>query len=190
MWNFSVHFGCPPSVSVRYCCLFIVADGSNWLRALKKCVLRPRDWHSASPTTPYYADHAQAQFHCLRVVWTEAALERLSANTDCAAAMCICCIRNKFSGFYTVGGSFVFSLLVLNKLLEPDKHLKLKMDCSVPYSYIRDGFTGRYCNGPAVCAVFGGRMCGNVFHCAALTLSVLCAICSVRFFALKTKKEA
>jgi hypothetical protein len=66
--------------------------------------------------------------------------------------MCICCIRkkNKFSGFYTVGGSFVFSLLLFNKLLELDKRLKLKMDDNVPYSDIRDDFTGRYCNGPAV----------------------------------------
>jgi len=72
--------------------------------------------------------------------------------------MCICCIRNKFSGFYTVGGSSVFSLLLFNKILEPDKRLKLN-GLQRSYSDVRDGFTGRYFNGPAVCAVFCGRTC-------------------------------
>ena len=69
----------------------------------------------------------------------------------------------------------------------PDKRLKLKMDYSVPYSDVRDVFTGRYCNGPAVCAMFCARKCWNVLHCAAVTVSVLWAVYSFRVFPLKQK---
>jgi hypothetical protein len=115
--------------------------------------LPPLYRHNADQSQPSQALFSLREFHCFRAV-----LERLNAHAGCAA-ICICCIRNKFSGFYNVGGSIVFSLLVFKKLLEPDKRLKLKMDSFVRYSDVRDGFTGRYCNVQAVCAVFCGRMC-------------------------------
>jgi len=118
------------------------------------------------PLFRYYAGHSQLspapfslpKFHCFRAIWTEVVLETLSAHTDCASVR-VCCIGNKFSGFYTVGGSVVFPLLVFNKLLEPDKSLKLKKYSNVRYADVRDGLTGRYCNGPEVCAVFCDRTC-------------------------------
>ena len=105
------------------------------------------------------------------------------------ASVRVCSIGNTFSGFYTFRGSVVFPLLVFNKLLEPDKRLKLKMDSIVRYSDVRDGFTGRYCNGPAVCAVFCDGACWNVFRCAAVTVSVVWAVYSLRLFPIRTKKK-